>query len=244
MWITAANRTNGIYCIINYVLNESKVHSSSFARSERKKNAYHVMLNMEYAFSISESNLYYSITQAWITMKGRVSKFDKQIHKNIPNMRTSLNEIINRENKREYRSPITYSQYVKFPECVTCCQHFRERETNKKQQQPHFALTITKLTNCCWASRTAGVNRIKRKQKTTSKQNMKCTNRAGLQHVLSLSPSCSVLPLHLHSCSCPHMTLNLTLCNRIAREMSNWIFCCCWCIHLQGGFQKLIDLFW
>lgn len=132
MWITAANRTNGIYRIINYVLNESKVHSSSFARSERKENAYHVMVNMEYAFSISESNLCYSITQARVTMKKRVSKFDKQIYKNIPNMRNSLNENINnRENKREYRRSITYSQYVKFPECVTCCQHFRQRETKE-----------------------------------------------------------------------------------------------------------------
>lgn len=113
------------------------------------------------------------------------------------------------------------------------------RKGNERKQQQHFAITITKLTNCCWASRTAGVNRIRQKQKTTTwKQNMKSTNRAGLQHVLSLSPSCSVLPLHLHSCSCPHMTLNLTLAIESQGKCLIEFFCCWWCIHLQRGLSK------
>lgn len=78
-------------------------------------------------------------------------------------MRNSVNETINnRERKREYRNSITYSesypQYVKFTECVTSCQHFRERE-RKENKKKNSAITITKLTNSCWASRTAGVNR-------------------------------------------------------------------------------------
>lgn len=55
-------------------------------------------------------------------------------------MRNSVNETINnRERKREYRNSITYSesypQYVKFTECVTSCQHFRERERKENKKK-------------------------------------------------------------------------------------------------------------
>lgn len=111
------------------------MHSSSLARGERRKNAYRVILNMEYAFPKS----FVCLTGAKQSRKkAKVSKFD------------------NKRFVRQYQI-CENSEMLR----ELCVHTFAKGETTERKKQQHgLAITITKLSNC-WAPRTAGVNKNK-----------------------------------------------------------------------------------